>query len=114
MLLSHKKVLLINNISYIGKIMEKNLKIQLEKYLDMYNDKNNLQTNITLLKPLQNKGVIECLKSALIGKIYGGAMGFFITMNLQREITPKIVDEFNDVFLQKIKPVEKLIDNIIV
>jgi len=93
--------------------MEKKLKTQLEKYLDLYNDKNNLEKNITLLKPLENKGLIECMKSALVGKIYGGAMGFFITINLQRTITSDIVDEFNDMFFKKMKQIEKIIDKII-
>ena len=53
------------------------------------------------------------MKSALVGKIYGGAMGFFITINLQKTITLDIVNEFNEMFFTKIKPIEKIIDKII-
>jgi hypothetical protein len=93
--------------------MESNVKDQLNKYLELYNDKNNLEKNITLLKPLQNKGLIGSMKSALIGKIYGGAMGFFITINLRRQINSDIVDEFNDIFYEKISPVNDLLEKML-
>jgi hypothetical protein len=93
--------------------MESNVKDQLNRYLELYNDKKNLEKNITLLKPLQNKGLIPSMKSALIGKIYGGAMGFFITINLRRQITSEIVDEFNDIFFEKISPVNALLENML-
>lgn len=89
--------------------MESNVKNQLNKYLELYNDKKNLEKNVTLLKPLQDKGLISSMKSALIGKIYGGAMGFFITINLRRQINSDLVDEFNDIFYEKISPVNELL-----